>query len=125
MRNVTTTKAMDGSVTPIQRLSHVDKHLPGFDGDNGGVAIRVLAPFESKFGGQPALHNYGSAPSKNTNGNSLLLRLDYKRSRILLTGDLNSYSQRARPSPITPGNASSFNATWLKRAIMAATTSPY
>ena len=48
-----------------------------------------------KFDGQPALHNYGSSPSKNTNGNSLLLRLDYKRSRILMTGDLNRDSQRA------------------------------
>ena len=95
MRNVTKTKTIGGSTTPIHRLSHVQKHIPGFDGSSGGVAIRVLAPFESKFSGQPALHNYGSAPGKNTNGNSLLLRLDYGRSRILLTGDLNSYSQRA------------------------------
>ncbi len=95
MRNVTQTKTLDGSATPIHRLSQVDDHLPGFDGSNGGVAIRLLAPFESKFNGQPALHNYGSAASKNTNGNSLLVRLDYKRSRILLTGDLNAGSQRA------------------------------
>ena len=94
MRNVTKTKTKDGSATPIHRLSHVDKHLPGFDG-SGGVAIRILAPFESQIGGQPVLHNYGSSPGKNTNGNSLLLRLDYKRSRILLTGDLNRDSQRA------------------------------
>jgi beta-lactamase superfamily II metal-dependent hydrolase len=94
MKSVTTTKTIDGSPTPIQRLSHVDGHVPGFDGSDGGVAIRVLAPFETKVGGQPALHRFGSAASKNTNGNSLLLRLDYKRSRILLTGDLNTDSQR-------------------------------
>ena len=95
MRNVTRTKTATGSPTPVHRLSHVNKYVPGFDGSNGGVAIRVLAPFESKFEGRPALYSYGSSPGKSTNGNSLLLRLDYKRSRILLTGDLNSYSQRA------------------------------
>ena len=95
MKNVTKAKAIDGSATPIQRLSQIDEHVPGFDGSDGGVAIRVLAPFETNVDGQPALHNYGSTASENTNGNSLLLRLDYKRSRILLTGDLNADSQRA------------------------------
>jgi beta-lactamase superfamily II metal-dependent hydrolase len=95
MENVTQTKTLDGSATPIKRLSHLDAHVPGFDGSGGDVAIRVLAPFESQYNGQPALHNYGADPAKNTNGNSLLLRLDYKRARILLTGDLNTGSQRA------------------------------
>jgi beta-lactamase superfamily II metal-dependent hydrolase len=95
MMNVTKTNTLSGSPTPIHRLRHLDDNLPGFDGSNGGVAVRVLAPFESQFNGQPALHNYGADPAKNTNGNSLLLRLDYKRSRILLTGDLNAGSQRA------------------------------
>jgi beta-lactamase superfamily II metal-dependent hydrolase len=94
MRKVSATQALDGSATPVRRLSQVDGHVPGFEGGPGRVAIRVLAPFESQVGGQPALHNYGAAASKNTNGNSLLLRLDYKRSRILLTGDLNTASQR-------------------------------
>jgi beta-lactamase superfamily II metal-dependent hydrolase len=89
----TTTRA--GTPTPIQRLSHLDVHLPGFDGANGGAAIRVLAPVEKSVGGQPALRSYAAAADKNTNGNSLLLRLDYGRSRILLTGDLNLSSQRA------------------------------
>jgi beta-lactamase superfamily II metal-dependent hydrolase len=95
MKNVTKAKTVDGTATPIHRLSQVDEHVPGYDGSDGGVAIRILAPFETKVGGQPALHNYGSSASKNTNGNSLLLRLDYERVRILLTGDLNTESQRA------------------------------
>ncbi len=94
MKTATKAKTLDGSATPIQRLSQTDTHVPGFDGSSGGVAIRVLGPVETKVDGQPALHNYASADSKNTNGNSLLLRLDYKRSRILLTGDLNKDSQR-------------------------------
>jgi hypothetical protein len=75
-------------------LSQLDESLPGFDGSGGRVAIRILAPFETKVGGRPALRNF-SNDSKNTNGNSLLLRLDYGQVRILLTGDLNSESQRA------------------------------
>lgn len=94
MMNVTKAKTMDGAPTPIQRLSQVNRYVPGFDGSNGGMAIRILAPFETTIGGKPVLHNYGSSASKNTNGNSLLLRLDYGQSRILLTGDLNTDSQR-------------------------------
>lgn len=95
MKNVTNAKTIDGSPTPIHRLSHVAEYLPGFDGNGNALAIKVLAPFETKIDNRPALNNYGSAASKNTNGNSLLLRLDYKRSRILLTGDLNTNSQRS------------------------------
>jgi beta-lactamase superfamily II metal-dependent hydrolase len=95
LRHVTLARTAAGTPTPINRLSQLDEHLPGFDGTDGGVAIRVLAPFESAVGGKPALHNYAASPDKNTNGNSLLLRLDYGRSRILLTGDLNRNSQRA------------------------------
>jgi len=95
MDAVTKTKTSGGGNTPIARLSHVDRFVPGFDGTTGGVAIRVLAPVEFDQSGQPVLHNYGSQASKNTNGNSVLLRLDYGRSRILLTGDLNTKSQRA------------------------------
>ena len=95
MENVTKAKTIDDAATPILRLSQVNRHVPGFDGSNGGAAIRILGPFETTMSGEPALHNYGSSASKNTNGNSLLLRLDYGRSRILLTGDLNTDSQRA------------------------------
>jgi beta-lactamase superfamily II metal-dependent hydrolase len=95
MGTVTKTKTTGNKATPISRLSQHTPHVPGFDGSNGDVAIRVLAPFESLVGGKPAVRSFGSADGKNTNGNSLLLRLDYKRTRILLTGDLNSESQRA------------------------------
>ena len=95
MECVTKAKAGDGSATPIRRLSLEDGCIPGFNGQDNGVAVRVLAPVETQSDGRPALRNFGSAASENTNGNSLLLRLDYKRSRILLTGDLNDKSQRA------------------------------
>lgn len=107
MKNVTKAKTVGGTATPIQRLSQVSQHVPGFDGSAGGVAIRVLAPFETTIDGKPALHNFGSSASKNTNGNSILLRLDYGRSRILLTGDLNTDSQRALLADYT-GNRMAF-----------------
>lgn len=94
LRNVTQTKTSSGSNTPIKRLSHRDRFVPGFDGANGGVALRILAPVEKRLANKAVLHRFASAPSQNTNGNSLLLRLDYGRSRILLTGDLNTLSQR-------------------------------
>jgi beta-lactamase superfamily II metal-dependent hydrolase len=95
MENVVNAKSLNGSATPIRRLSQVDGYVPGFTGAGGGVALRVLAPHETMVSGQPALYRYSSVDSINTNGNSLLLRLDYKRSRILLTGDLNTESQNA------------------------------
>jgi hypothetical protein len=95
MGNVTRTKTLRGAATPIKRLSHLDRYVSRFAGRGDGVAIRVLGPVETTLDGAPALRSYGAATSKNTNGNSLLLRLDYKRARIVLTGDLNTDSQRA------------------------------
>ncbi len=95
MSSVAKTKTRAGNPTPIERLSHVDRFVPGFDGSDGGAALRVLAPVEFELNGQPVLHRFGSQESKSTNGNSVLLRLDYGRSRILLTGDLNTMSQQA------------------------------
>ena len=95
MKLATQARTSAGKATPLRRLSHKDRLLPGFEGTGGGVAVRVLAPVEGQVEGKPALHNFGSTASKNTNGNSVLLRLDYGRARILLTGDLNADAQRA------------------------------
>lgn len=84
---------------PIHRLSHRTPWLPGFaPGDvpagSPGPRIRVLGPIEYQIDGAPALRSLGT-DSKNTNGNSIVLRLDYGSTRILLTGDLNAVSQDA------------------------------
>jgi beta-lactamase superfamily II metal-dependent hydrolase len=89
------TKRKDGQPTPIARLSQTVTHLPGFAPAPGKVAIRVLAPVEATVAGSPALKRFAGAESKQTNGHSVLLRLDYGRARILLTGDLNAAAQRA------------------------------
>ena len=80
----------------IQRIGYNPgknfEYLPGFDEDEN-VKIKILGPIESEHNGRPSVKDLGSY-STNTNGNSILLRIDYKRSRILLTGDLNKKSQQ-------------------------------
>jgi beta-lactamase superfamily II metal-dependent hydrolase len=82
-----------GARCPVRRLSDRREHVPKFtrnDVADGKVALRVLGPVEPEPG---RLYDLGN-DSQNTNGNSILLRLDYGRVRILLTGDLNQASQR-------------------------------
>lgn len=97
------TKKKDGHPTEINRLSHTDEYVPGYEpGTANEPSIRVLGPVE--FGvkdgrlsdsstADPALRKFPGGNSKNTNGVSLLLRVDYGRSRVMLTGDLNKASQ--------------------------------
>lgn len=87
-------KRTDGQPTPVERLSQLDRFLPGFEPGSGVPTIHVLGPIEYKIDGAPALLSLGS-DSQSTNGNSILLRVDYGRCRILLTGDLNKASQQA------------------------------
>ena len=60
----------------------------------GAAAIRVLGPVVEKLaGGGKGLRWLGSE-SVTRNGHSVVLRVDYGRARVLLTGDLNTTSQR-------------------------------
>ena len=93
---VTKAKTKSGGSTPIERLSHVNGYVPGFaPGGAGAPSIKVLGPVEFDVHGQPGLRKFSGGNSKNTNGVSLLLRVDYGRSRTLLTGDLNTVSQHS------------------------------
>lgn len=74
-------------------LSQEGGYMPGFTPDDGDVRIRILAPLDE--GGPDARRiRYLKTDSQTTNGQSILLRLDYGRTRTLLTGDLNAASQR-------------------------------
>lgn len=98
---VLATKTSSGGRTPIRRLSHFDQYLPGFGPGDGPAAIRVLGPVEFAVGGKPALRRFTGGDSINTNGQSVLLRVDYQRCRVILTGDLNTASQLALLSDYT------------------------
>jgi len=94
IKRVVASRNVAGEPTPIERLGSRSSHLPGFSAADGDVAIRVLGPVEHEVSGQTVIESF-SGDSKTTNGNSVLLRVDYGRSRILLTGDLNKESQDA------------------------------
>ncbi|MEM9556567.1 MAG: MBL fold metallo-hydrolase [Acidobacteriota bacterium] len=94
LRAAVTSSTRGGDPTPIERLSDRTGSLPGFD-DRAGVDVRVLGPVEFEVDGAPAIRRFPGGTSQNTNGNSVLLRVDYGKVRILLTGDLNWNSQAA------------------------------
>jgi beta-lactamase superfamily II metal-dependent hydrolase len=78
----------------VSSLSLTDGWLPGYAPAPGGAAIRVLGPVVEKLaGGGKGLRAYGSE-SVTRNGHSIVLRVDYGAARLLLTGDLNTASQR-------------------------------
>lgn len=94
LRKVKAAKTKGNASTPVTRLTHAAGDLPGF-GTGSAVKIRVLAPVEFVTGGKSVIRKFTGGTSKNTNGNSVLLRLDFGKARLLLTGDLNTVSQQS------------------------------
>ena len=90
-------KASDPTqMTNIERLStQTHDWLPGFsDADSdSAISIRVLGPISETVGTKHGLKKFPDGDSKNTNGHSVVLRIDYDRRKILLTGDLNTHAQ--------------------------------
>lgn len=69
------------------------QYMPGYAPYESEVAIKVLGPIQERTAnGNIELFDMGSH-SKNTNGNSVVLSLQYKQFKMLLTGDLNKPSQ--------------------------------
>jgi beta-lactamase superfamily II metal-dependent hydrolase len=95
IRSVVDSRRNSGAPTGVSRLSDLTgSHLPGFGpGEDSACTIRVLGPIEEDAGGTPGLKKFKDGDSKNTNGHSVVLRLDYGDRRVLLTGDLNTHSQ--------------------------------
>lgn len=86
-----------GTAAKCNRLSNKKNsngYVPGFEPKLNKPSIKVLAPIEETVDGKPALKKFTSGDAQNTNGHSLLLRVDYGKTKVLLTGDLNSQSQK-------------------------------
>ena len=78
--------------TTVQRLGHHDEYLPEY-GEDEEVTIRVLGPIVEQVNGTSGLRVFDSE-SVTRNGHSIVLRVEYGKARILLTGDLNTAAQR-------------------------------
>jgi hypothetical protein len=79
----------------VRRLSHADGFLPGYGpGASSGAVISVLGPVAEQVQEDKAGLRVLSSESVTRNGHSVVLRVDYGRARLLLTGDLNTESQR-------------------------------
>ncbi len=83
-----------GSCERLSNKKNSNGYVPGFEPQPGKPSIKVLAPIEETVDGKPALKKFTGGNPINTNGHSLLLRVDYGKTRVLLTGDLNSKSQK-------------------------------
>jgi beta-lactamase superfamily II metal-dependent hydrolase len=77
----------------VRRISHTDKFLPGYAPGENDVTIHILGPILESFNGGKGLRRFEN-DSQTVNGHSVVLRLDYGQSRILLAGDLNTKSQK-------------------------------
>lgn len=94
IRNVLAARTANGEPTPIQRLNQTVGWLPGF-GPGQPVSVKVMGPIGRDVAGGPAVLRLGSSDSQNTNGTSVLLRFDFDKSRVLMTGDLNAAAHKA------------------------------
>jgi len=77
----------------VARLSHLTRFLPGYAPGDNAVSIRVLGPSWKRSPTGLRLRKLG-VDSVTCNGHSVVLRIDYDRVRILLTGDSNEAAQR-------------------------------
>ena len=97
LRELRQLNRLNKGVGPLKRLY---RGVRGFRSPSSKVGVRILGPIEEKLNGKRGLRYLDTAgassmrsPSRTRNGHSIVLRLDYDKARILLTGDLNFRSQ--------------------------------
>jgi beta-lactamase superfamily II metal-dependent hydrolase len=78
----------------VSSLSQADGWLPGYAPLPGAASICVLGPVVEPLAGGGKGLRWLSSESVTRNGHSVVLRVDYGQARFLLTGDLNTASQR-------------------------------
>ncbi|MBI5472368.1 MAG: MBL fold metallo-hydrolase [Ignavibacteriae bacterium] len=77
----------------VRRIDHRIGYFPGYKPKAGRASIRVLGPVLEETTPAARGLRYLGSESVTRNGHSVVLRVDFGKSRILLTGDLNSRSQ--------------------------------
>lgn len=77
----------------VSAISYLDDYVPDYGPGENEVTMRVLGPIIEEADKVTGLREL-SSDSKTRNGHSVILRLDYKDARIMLTGDTNDESQR-------------------------------
>ena len=82
-------------VKNISRLSKADGFLPGYDESNTDITIKILGPILEEYEkDKTGLRRLSGGDSITTNGQSIVLRLEFGKASILLNGDLNSKSMK-------------------------------
>jgi len=77
----------------FQMLARKDGFMPGFEEDKD-IRIQVIGPvIETDNGGEAGLRRLGSH-GETKNGHSVVLRLTFGNTRVLLGGDLNIPSEK-------------------------------
>lgn len=77
----------------VAALSADDGYIAGYAPGQNKVRMKLLGPIIETGGGKKGLRSF-SSDSKTRNGHSVIVRLDYGKAKILLTGDSNEESQR-------------------------------
>lgn len=73
-----------------QRVDHLRPVIKV--GESDGIKLRFLGPINIGDGDEPRVKKYDS-DSKTVNGNSVALKLEYKKAKILLCGDMHDKAE--------------------------------
>ena len=77
----------NGKFSEFKMLSNDDKYVPGY-GPNNDLTMEVLGPIVEFDNNKPRLRWFGNV-GKTKNGHSIVLRVKYHNTSLLLGGDLN------------------------------------
>ena len=103
----------------IKMLCSEDEHLPGY-GPDSDLRIRVLAPVPNQGEDGNRIMRWFGDNGKTKNGHSVVLKLEYKKVRILLGGDLNIPAENHILEHYTGTNPATAKAAQLKTLIAEA-----
>ena len=82
----------NGRLGKMKRLSNRNKYVPGFP-ESADLSLQLLGPVLSKPNGKIEFDWFDDA-AMTRNGHSLVIRLDYLGKSLLLSGDLNTLSEK-------------------------------